>query len=468
MAGMSVGGLVSGMDTATIVSQLMQVEALPQAQLETRLSNTQSKAAAYRAVNTRFDALRSAAEALTTGAGFQSVKATASNTSVTASASAGASAGSVTFTVNEVARAHSLVSAQKWTASGTQTAADLPYGASSLDIKVGGVTTPVALDVNGDGTATLAEAATAINAQGLGVKATVVKVSATEYRLQIAATKTGAASAFEAGTAGAFDPVTTGSDAKITVGAGAGYTMTSSNNTFTGLVDGTTITVTEPATNVTLKVVEDPAAIASKVNALVTAANSLLEAINSYTDPKKTTAALKGDATLRQLSNQIRDVVSYAVGTDGSASTVGLELSKDGTKYEFDSAAFTSALAADPAKVQRMFTSVVTTGNGVDGLPGTADDRKDAVGLAAKLKALALSASDTATGSLTLLASSTDKQAKDIEGRIAAWDIRLDLRRTALERQFTAMETALSTLQNQGQWLSSQISSLPGWGSSDK
>lgn len=468
MAGMSVGGLVSGMDTATIVSQLMQIEAQPQTLLQTNLSSTQAKATAYRAVNTRFDALRSAAEALTTDTLWQSTKASTSSTTVSASTAAGATPGSVTFTVNDVARAHSVISTQKWTATGTQTSADLDYGATSIDLTVGGVTTTVALDKNNDGTATLDEAAAAINATGLGVKATVVKVSATEYRLQIAAGKTGAASIFEAGAAGAFDPVTTGSDAKITVGSGAGYTMTSANNTFTGLVDGTTITVTEPVSNVTLKVVENPDAVASKVTALVAAANSVLEAVSSYTDADKDTSALKGDSTLRQLADQVRDVLSYAIGTDGSAKFAGLQLSKDGSQYEFDSTAFTTALASDPAKVQRMFTSQVTTGNGPDGVAGTADDKKDAVGIAAKLRAIALSASDTNTGSLTLLATSTDKAAGDLQDRIADWDVRLDLRKSALERQFTAMETALSTLQNQGQWLSSQISSLPSWNTSSK
>jgi flagellar hook-associated protein 2 len=468
MAGMSVGGLVSGMDTATIVSQLMEVEAQPQTLLKNQLSSAQSKATAYRAINTRFDALRSAAESLTTDAVWQSAKATASSNTVTATAAAGATPSSVTFTVNDVARAHSEISAQKWTATGTQTSADLAYGSDSLDITVGGVTTAVALDRNADGTTTLDEAAAAINARtDLGIRATVVKVSATDYRLQLSNTKAGAASAFSAGAAADFDTVTTGTDAKITIGSGSGYTMTSATNTFTGLIDGTTITVSEPIANVTLKVAADPGAVSDKVSALVSAANGLLDAISSYTAADSKSAVLKGDSTLRQLSSQILDVLSYAVGGDGSASAVGLELSKNGTKFEFDSAAFTAALAADPTKVKRMFTSVATTGAGVDGLPGTADDPASPVGLAAKLKTLALGASDAATGSLTLLATSTDAKAEDIEDRISNWDTRLELRRTALERQFTAMEKALSNLQNQGQWLSSQIKSLPSWSSSD-
>ena len=465
MAGMSVGGLVSGMDTSTIVSQLMQVEAQPQTLLKSRLDSTQSRATAYRAINTRFEALRSAADALTSDTTWKSAKATASSTTVTATAGAGASTGSVTFTVNNVARPHSMISAQKWTATGTQTAADLAYGTSTLAVTVGGTTTSLSLDRDGNGTATLAEAAAAINARPeLGLTATAVKVSPTEYRLQVAATKTGAASEFSLGATGSFGVVTQGADAKLTVGTGTGYTMTSATNTFTGLVDGTTITVTEPASNVTLNVVEDPNAVAAKVTSLVNAANGLLDAISSYTDSDSASASLKGDSTLRQLSDRVLDTLAYAIGSDGSASAVGLELTKDG-HFQFDSTAFVAKLTADPAVVRRMFTSSATTA-GADGTLGTSDDVTSPVGIAAKLKELGRSASDSTNGSLVLLAKSSDAAAVDLQDRIDDWDDRLALRKTALERQFTAMETALSTLQNQSSWLSSQIGSLPSWSSS--
>ena len=42
------------------------------------------------------------------------------------------------------------------------------------------------------------------------------------------------------------------------------------------------------------------------------------------------------------------------------------------------------------------------------------------------------------------------------------------MRKETLTRQFTAMETALGTLQNQSQWLSAQLASLPSWSASAK
>ncbi len=55
-----------------------------------------------------------------------------------------------------------------------------------------------------------------------------------------------------------------------------------------------------------------------------------------------------------------------------------------------------------------------------------------------------------------------DAQA-DIKNRIEAWDLRLTKRKETLTRQFTAMETALSSLRNQSTWLAGQINSLPSY-----
>ena len=112
MAGMSTNvGLVSGLDTKTLVSQLMQVEANPQNLLKNKLVATNADGAGYRAVNLRFDSLRSAAAALSTDATWTATKASSSSASVTATAGPAASAGTLTFTVENLATTHSMFSA---------------------------------------------------------------------------------------------------------------------------------------------------------------------------------------------------------------------------------------------------------------------------------------------------------------------------------------------------------------------
>jgi flagellar hook-associated protein 2 len=460
VAGMSLStGLISGMDTGTIISQLMQVEANPQTLLKQQLSSTQSKGTAYRAINTRFEGLRNAAEALAKPDAWTATKASSSPAgTVTATASPGASTGSVTFAVTKTATSHSVISDQIWNVTSAQTAADVSYGATTIAV---GSATPVTIG----GTGTLADAVKAINARtDLKLSATAVRVSPTEYRLQVTSKDTGTASTFSFGDAGTFDPVTVGQNAELKVGGAGGYTMSSATNTFSGLIDGTTFTVSGEAPSVTLTVASDPQAVSNKVAALVSAANGLLDAISSYTSAESSSASLKGDSTLRELSGQMLDIVSRTLGGGGSASVAGLELSKGG-RFEFTAETFVARLTAEPALTKNLFAATTSTA-GVDTIPGNTDDVVTPVGIAARFAALAKTASDETTGTLTLLAKSKDTAATDLEKRIDSWDIRLELRRTTLSRQFTAMEKALSTLQNQSSWLSSQISSLPSWSSS--
>src|SRR4051812_33195619 len=128
MAGMNVG-LISGMDTATLISQLIKVEGNPQTLLKNKLVDTKADAAAYRAVNTKLDALRSAAEALTKAAAWTAAKATSSSPAVTATATAGASAGSLAFSVTSLAATHSFFSSGATWATPTA-----EYGASSITV----------------------------------------------------------------------------------------------------------------------------------------------------------------------------------------------------------------------------------------------------------------------------------------------------------------------------------------------
>jgi flagellar hook-associated protein 2 len=64
-------------------------------------------------------------------------------------------------------------------------------------------------------------------------------------------------------------------------------------------------------------------------------------------------------------------------------------------------------------------------------------------------------------GTIQLATRRYENQEKLVDERIAAFDVRLALREATLRRQFTAMETALSTLQSQQSYLGSALSSLP-------
>jgi flagellar hook-associated protein 2 len=454
----SISGLVSGMDTSSIISQLMQIEAQPQTLLKNQLSSVQDDAAAYRDVNTAFAALQTAAASLT-GSSLQSVlKATSTSDSVVATAGAGATAGSTTFTVKQLASTHALIS--KTAVSSLTAGANL---GTSLSLTTGGTTTSIAItDSTGTGNPSLNDVVAAINKSTSGLKATTINTGS-GLLLQVTAAGSGAAKAFTltpaSGSANGFSILSQGQDAQIVLGADGPTptTINSATNTFSDVPAGTSVTVSAANTTATVTVATDTAAITGKVQALVSAANSVLSKISQYTDSSSgSTAPLKGDWSLISLSSKVLDAVTGAVGGK-SAASAGLTVDRYGN-IQFDSSTFLTKLTSDPGFVATVFGG--TTGVGTDNIKNTPDDTIDVDGLGARLMQLASQASDSTAGILTTLAAGQDTRAKDLQSQISDWDLRLQQRQQTLTDQFNAMETALGTLKSQSSWLTSQLSSL--------
>jgi flagellar hook-associated protein 2 len=444
--GLTVSGFVSGLDVTTIVSQLMQSESQTQTNLKTQLSGVQSDASAYRDVNSKFAALLTAAQALGTASFGSAVKATATDSSVTAAAVAGATTGSsITFSVTSLASAQSVMSNATWT-SPTEAAADHGPGwpLTVLDANgksLGQITLPSG--------GTLSDAAAAINASGYGLTATVVQTDTNAYRLQVASTATGTAHAFTlqganetAATAGtAFTGLSSPTDAVLDLGGGV--SAKSSSNTFSSLLNGVSVTVTgKTSSPVTVSVGTDTSAITKQVQALVDAANATLTDVASTTSTSTTApGVLAGDYSVQSLGQQLLQAVASAVGTSGSAARIGLQLTDDG-KLTFDSSKFSSALAATPDLVQKLVAG-----------------SSSAPGFATRLATLAKSATDSVTGTLVTLANGEDSRAKDLQAQIDDWTVRLTARQDALTTLYSNLQSTLSGLQSQSSWLSSMFTS---------
>ena len=101
---MSVSGLGSGIDTAALVSSLMQAERVPQQKLTALQQAAQKQVNAWLELRTKTTALQSAAEALQTPAKALSHTATSSEPAVV-TASAGEGATSTKLTVKVLALA---------------------------------------------------------------------------------------------------------------------------------------------------------------------------------------------------------------------------------------------------------------------------------------------------------------------------------------------------------------------------
>ncbi|HET9143749.1 flagellar filament capping protein FliD [Actinophytocola sp.] len=425
----SVDGLVTGLDTTSIISQLMQLEAAPQTRLKSQVSAQQTVQSAYQAINARMMAVRNAAQTLTTASTWQAVTASASSDAVTASAGATGVAGSTTFDVLRLAAAHVATS----TVPGTGT----PAAGGTLDLTIGGKTTTITVTTN-----TAQGVADAINAAKTGVRAAVLNTT-TGPVLQFSAQTTGAASEFTI--AGLTDPVvvqTQGADAEIAVGT---HRVTSADNTFKDLIPGVTVKANKVAAGVTVTSAQDVNKLADAMQALVGAINSSISEINLksvHGATAKTSGPLDSNALARGLRTQLQSAVSSGISTGPgnpptSLSTVGVQLERNGN-LKFDREKFLAAYQADPAKVQADVNA----------------------GFAKTFETIAKEATDPVGGRLTEAIQGVETSLRRMNKEIFSWDSRLAAKKVALQRQYSGLEVTLGKLKDQSNWLAGQLAGL--------
>ncbi|WP_250443817.1 flagellar filament capping protein FliD [Actinotalea sp. C106] len=452
MAMFGIDGLASGLDTTSLINQLMQVEAMPQTLLKTKQSTAQTFVSGLQALNTRVASLAEAAQKAAKPASWQAYSGTSSSDAATAKVGANAQAGNVSFTVTSVAATQSSL----LTMPATYTSAT-----PSFTITRGTGETAETTTITADSTS-IADIAKAVNSSGSGVNASVINVgtsAAPEYRLQLTGAQTGAANSFtitseDSAAQPGVTQIRAASDASIMLfpGTDAAVAVTSDSNTFTGLMSGVDVTVskvTGPTDDpVTVTVARDDAALTKLASGIVGSLGVVLSEISSKTAISTTTGSdgkatvkggiFTGDSAIRGIQNQLTTAMSMPVGGTSPAE-VGIILGRDGT-VTFDEEKFAAALAADPAKVQSMITQ-----------------------LADRVATAATGISDKYDGTLTKKIEGQQGQVRDMGNQIESWDRRLDNRRSGLERTYAALEVRLSGLQSQSSWLASQLASLPSY-----
>ena len=432
----SISGLVSGLDTTSIIDQLMSIEAQSQNTLKTRLTTQQSTLKSLQDLNSKLGALATQAKGLGTTAAWQPLTATSSSTAVQATATTGTSPGSFDVQVVRTATTHSLTFAT------TATSTDHVTGTTdNVVLTVNG--TPTTLTTDG----TLSGLVSALNASGTGVRAGTVRLDDGTQRLSVRAATSGAAAAFTLTAEDGTDllggaTVQAGQDAAITIGPD---TLHSATNTFANAVPGLSMTISAAAvgTTVSVAVSTDTGKVRDQVKGLVDAVNAALTQMDTVTasGTRTTTGgALAGDPVVASVRGALVDAVFPADGS--SLAAYGLQTDRDG-KLVFDATAFEAAYAADPATVSAALGGSTTSG------------------FAGRVASITRSASDPYSGSLTSEVTGSNTMIRELQDSISDWDTRLALKRQSLTAQFTALETALSQMQSQSSWLSSQLASLP-------
>jgi flagellar hook-associated protein 2 len=372
----SFGGIASGLDTETMIRSLMQLERQPVVRMQSYQAQLRKTDEAWKTVNTKLAALRTAVDALSRPDRFNGMTSvTSTHTDIAEVAKSGSGqTGSLSFSVNRLATAHQI--------SASAASATDPLGLTGpVTIQIGGGEA-VTLD-NLPPDASLTDVAQAINAKKLGASAQIVKVSDTESRLILTGDKTGAANQITLDGLGPTTQLRSAVDAEIVIGGGDGgtpVTVTRASNTVDDLVSGATITLrkADPSTIVTVTASQDVEAGVAAIKSYVDAVNDVLTTLKdltAYNMETKTGGPLTGESAARNLANQLRTAASAFTGAAGDTYThafqVGMGFDKHGV-LQLDEAKLTEALTTDFAAVGRLFSrSGSATSSSVSSVLGT-------------------------------------------------------------------------------------------------
>lgn len=456
-AGISFGGLASGLDTQAIISALMAIEQRPIRALEQKKTSFTKQKTMFGDLKGLLEKLSTAAKSLKTTTNFLKMKAASDDENVlTATASSNATPGAYSVRVLDLAKAK--VNSSTGSASPTE---NLGPGASLL-ITVGGNTVPIAIG----GNATLESIAAAINETDFptdaGVRAEVVDTGnlasggANRYQLVVRSTTTGIAGDFtiapDDGTTAfqnlindvAANVRTQATDARLLInstGGIGGITVQRPTNQISDLWTGITLdlkSVPSPQKDITVTVATDTEETGKKVQEFVDAYNKVVDFFNEQNvlDAEgKAKSPLFGDSTLRSMRSNLRTIVGGSVTGTGSEEyqlLAQLGITSDrGGKLTLNRAKFDAALVDDENAVAAVFT------NATNGISKRLEDQ---------IKVY----TDSVDGLLKNRSDTFDRQVKDTQSRIDAAERRLKVFQKQLETKYANLESLLSRLQSQG------------------
>lgn len=438
MAGIALTGIASGLDTQSLVSQLVQADSAGRTRLTLRQAAEQARSDGLKDIQSKLSALKTAADALKS-AGTWSPTQSAESADPTKVAvrmtGAGAPGG---FSVLVTALAKADQHGYSWP------------GSSPSQLTLRNADSSVRSTISLSPGATIDDAVTAINAD---TNAGVIAVNA-GGKLLVASKETGAAKQFTIDELTATEDATlrqTGADADVTIG---GQRYTPSSNVVSGALAGVELTL--KATGTTSVSVSFPAtdkdAVKAAVKTFTEKYNDVVDAIRTRTtekrDPTATTAtnakkgALFNDVGLNGILGQLRSTISGLEGLGISTGSATATVNQDSVagKLVYDPVKLTAALDANAGSVQTTLAGATT-------------------GFADRLLAVVTPLTQ-ADGVMAGRVSSSSASLSTLKTQLERFDDRLATKQAQYEKMFARLETALARSQSLQAEMQSRLSAF--------
>lgn len=490
-----ISGFASGLDTDTIIKQLMQVEQAPLTKLNQQKQKIAWKRDTYREVNAQLTAIRSLVDKMRFSNAYNKQSATSSDSSVvTATASSTATSGGYAIRVNSLATS-ALV-------TGSNVPVDLKAKVSAADIKGNGEFEIVGKDgakanVKITADSTYESVLKQVNSANIGV---TMSYDSINKRFMLSTSATGEnASIMINDTSGTADSllklstptVVNGSNASIELN---GQLMSMENNAFEfngvrfDLKGVSTTTTSVSVSRDTSNIVDQVKSFVEQYNSLVDKVNSLVKTVpnrsyNPLSDEEKEamtekqidlweTKAKSGllyrDDILQDTISSLRSSLNLSVkglsSNIDSLSDIGITfkayspgLTSELGKLTLDENKLKEAVSSNPDGVMELFTktsSLDPKDKNYQNETGYAERIYN--NLTTQINKIIKRIGTTTVSDLEDN-SQLGKQIGDINDRITTVKNRLEIVENRYYKQFTAMELAIQKLNSQGSWLYSQL-----------
>ena len=453
------GGLATGLDTSSIIDQLMNIERQPLARLEADKTWLNNRLKAFTELDTRLKSFADSIKDLNYRDTLLKRSTTlGSEEFFTASASRDAVPGA-SYEVEVV----SLARVQKSVSTGVASSSDPLFGTGTLSLSVGEETHTIDI---GEGENSLAGIMAAINKADVGVRAAIINDgtvnpdgSSTPFRMVLTGETVAKEFSLDASglTGGASldlgTPVQQATRAHVRVD---NIDIYSDTNTLTEAIPGMTLDLrkAEAGTTTSLAVNVDKAAIKEAIEEFATGYNKVVSFITSQSViDGEGGGVLGGDSGINAIKRRLQTMLTQPVensGTLRALSQLGFETQKDGTLQVNEKTL--------GAAIDENLDSVVSLLAGEDGVEG----------VATRFKNYLFDLTSSATGMLQGRRESINSNLKRIDTKIDASQARLEQRQKTLEAQFSAMETLVSNLNAQSSFLTQQMTALTNMMSGSK
>ena len=464
MAGISTLGVGSGLGLSTILDKLTAAEKQSLAPISKQQSAATAKLSAYGTLKTAIQAFQTANTKLKDASLYTATSTTSSSSAFSADTNGSALAGKYTISVDHLAQSQTLTSLPK-----ADVKAAMGDGTDSRILKfvtADGKEKSITLTKDQTSLSALRDT---INKSNVGISASLIKVSSTEFRLSLTSSATGTDHAVKSLSVTGDDTLHgfIGFDAADTANSGmtqsveaqnASLTVNnvpieSSSNTISDAVEGITLKLNDKTTgNQTLSVSTDTSKAKNAITDWVNSYNSLQDTIGNLTkytavdagkDQDSKNGALLGDGTLRNIQTQLKSILANSSGSTvyKTLSQAGITTDPTDGKLKLDADKLTTALQVKPDAIRDMFS-----GDGKKTGVTTVLDTTFTAYLSSK--GILQGATDSISKKLNQLTDQYNTTSKRIDDKIARY-----------KTQFTNLDKMVSVLNNTSTYLTQQFES---------